>query len=89
MVPLSSSSRRGSIFAITELTEEAGVLVPNHPHNSREASVLLIEEVSLQVNRGLLRRYFNLIPILYKCTLTAYAKNSVAFANLGILQQAN
>jgi hypothetical protein len=64
------------------------VLVPNHPHNSREASILLIEEVLLQFNRGLLRRYFNLILILYECILTACTKNLVAFINLGMLQQA-
>jgi hypothetical protein len=62
------------------------VLVPDHLYDSREASVLLIEEVSLQVNRGLLGRCFNLILILYKCILIACAKNSVAFTNLGTLQ---
>lgn len=65
------------------------MLVPDRPHNSREASVLLIEEVSLQVNRGLLGRCSNLILISYECTSTACAKNSVAFINLGTLQQAD
>jgi hypothetical protein len=32
------------------------VLVPDRPHDSREASVLSMEEISLQVKRGLLRR---------------------------------
>jgi hypothetical protein len=47
MVAVLSSSKRGSMFAVIGLTEEAGVLVPNHLLNSREVSVLLIEEVSL------------------------------------------
>jgi hypothetical protein len=85
MVPLLSSSRCGLIFTVTELIEEVGVLVPNCPHDSREVSVLLIEEVLLQVNRGLLGRCFNLILISYKCTSMACAKNSVAFVNLGTL----
>ena len=46
---LLGSERRGSIFAISGSTEEAGVLVPDRPHDSREASVLSIEDVSLQV----------------------------------------
>lgn len=88
MVALSSSSKRGLIFAVAGLIEEVGVLVPDRLHDSREASVLSTEEVSLQVSRGLFGRCFNLISGLYKCTSTACTKNSVASVNLGILQQA-
>jgi hypothetical protein len=46
IVALLSSSKRGSIFAVAGLTEEAGVLVPDCLLDSREASVLL-EDVLL------------------------------------------
>jgi hypothetical protein len=57
-VALSSSSKRGSIFGVAGPTEDAGVLVPDRPHDSREAFVLSIEEVSLQVSTGLFGRCF-------------------------------
>ena len=84
--------KRGSKsdISISDSTEEARVSVPDRLSDCKGASVPSVDEISLQISRGLFGRGRSLIPTSdsYACTLAAWAKTPVTSVNFGTLQQA-